>query len=185
MKARAVFWKIDRAMRAAAKAVSYIPPVCLLAVAVVATVNIITTKLFHWGVPSVNDWITYFLIPIVYLSLAYVQLDRGMVAVDFLSSRLPAWFNNAINTVWDLIFSLVAFYIARNMFTLMGEQFRLHKRSSVLAGSFPLWPLALILGVGMALYGVCILWTMVRRFVRPETEDIAAPADGEEKEGDT
>ena len=42
----------------------------------------------------------------------------------------------------------------------------------------------LILGVGMALYGVCILWTMVRRFVRPETEDIAAPADGEEKEGD-
>ena len=48
----------------------------------------------------------------------------------------------------------------------------------------PLWPLALILGVGMALYGVCILWTMVRRFVRPETEDIAAPADGEEKEGD-
>ena len=172
MKARAVFWKIDRAMRAAAKAVSYIPPVCLLAVAVVATVNIITTKLFHWGVPSVNDWIAYFLIPIVYLSLAYVQLDRGMVAVDFLSSRLPAWFNNAINTVWDLIFSLVAFYIARNMFTLMGEQFRLHKRSSVLAG------------VGMALYGVCILWTMVRRFVRPETEDIAAPADGEEKEGD-
>lgn len=181
MKARAVFWKIDRGMRTVTKAVSYISPICLLVVAIGATINVITTKLFHWGVPSINDWITYFLIPIVYLSLAHVQLDRGMVAVDFLSSRLPAWFNNTLNSIWDIIFALVSFYIARNMFTLMLEHIRLHKRSSVLAGSFPLWPLSLMLGVGMALYGVCVLWTMVRRYVKPED---SAAADGEEKEAD-
>lgn len=182
MKARAVFWKIDRGMRAVTKAVSYISPVCLLVVAIGATVNVITTKLFHWGVPSVNDWITYFLIPIVYLSLAHVQLDRGMVAVDFLSSRLPNWFNTAVNTIWDIIFSVVTFYIARNMFTLMLDHIRLHKRSSVLAGSFPLWPMSMMLGVGMALYGICILWTMIRRFVQPENTALAA---GEgEKEAD-
>lgn len=180
MKTRSLFWKIDKYFSTAMKMVSYIPPVCLLIVAVAATVNIITTKLFHWGVPSVNDWITYFLIPIVYLSLAYAQLDRGMVAVDFVSSRLPKWFNTIMITIWELIFAAVSFFIARNMFSLTAEFISLHKRSSVLAGSFPLWPLALVLGIGMSLYGLSTIWTILRRFVAGEKA--SDETDGEEAE---
>lgn len=172
-----IFWKLDGYLSRVMKSLSYIPAGCLLIVAVIATVNVITSKLFHWSVPSVNDWIEYFLIPIVYLSLAYVQLDRGMISVDFLSKRLPKWFNNTLNSIWDVIFAFFSFYIAHNMYGLMLEQISLHKRSSVLAGSFPLWPMAMILGLGMALYGVCILWTVIRRYMPP----LADPAGREEE----
>lgn len=181
MKARSLFWKADRCLVKVTKLVSYIPPICLLAVAIIATINIITTKLFHWGVPSVNDWISYFLIPIVYLALAYVQLDQGMVSVDFVSKRFPRIFNEILITLWDLIFSLAAFYISKNMFGLTMEYMQLHKRSSLLAGSFPLWPLALILGVGMLLYGVSTLWIIARRFVPREESSGAETGEGERK----
>lgn len=172
MRFRKLFWKVDGYFSKAMKLVSYIPPFCLLAVALVATINIITTKLFHWSIPSVNDWITYFLIPIVYLSLAYVQLDRGMVAVDFMSSRLPKWFNDTLNTIWDLLFAAVSFYIAKNMAGLMFDFLGLHKRSSVLPGSFPLWPLAFVLFLGMLLYGLSTIWIVFRRYIPPlETEE--------------
>lgn len=170
MKARERFWKADKYFSMVMKRVSYAAPVCLLFVAVVATVNIITTKLLHWGVPSVNDWITYLLIPIVYLSLPYAQLDRGMVAVDFVSKHMPRLVYDILVTVWELLFSLISFYIARNMMGLMVEYIRLHKRSSVLAGSFPLWPLALILGLGIGLYGLSTIWIAIRRFVKPLPE---------------
>ena len=173
------FRKADGFVVKVFKYISYPPAVLMMFIAVMATVNVITSKIFHTIVPSVNDWITYLLIPIVFLSISHVQLDRGLVVVDVLNKRYPKWLLNVIDVISNFCLIGLNGFISWRAFVLMLDKFAHKEISSIDAGHFYLWPFCLILGFGMLCFAFTSFWCILRTIfdvhpVLPESPEAAA-----------
>mgnify|MGYP002627297814 CR=1 FL=1 len=176
------FRKIDGVVMKVFKYISYPPAVLMILIAVMATINVISSKLFHVIVPSVNDWITYLLIPIVFLSISHVQLDRGLVVVDVLNKHYPKWLIDTIDVISNLCLIALNGFISWRAFVLMGEKFAHKEISSIDAGHFYMWPFSFLLGFGMLCFAFTSFWCVLRTIfdvhpappVSPETAAVDA-----------
>ena len=142
--------------------ISYPPAILLLIIALLATVNVITSKLFHVIVPSANDWITYLMIPIVFLSLGHVHLDRGLVVVDFLNKHYPKWLLTVIDIISHICLIALSIFMAYRQFLLMIDKFKIKEMSSTDAGHFYMWPFAGLLALGLAIFTFTSFWSILR-----------------------
>ncbi len=172
-----VFAKADAIVVRICKYISYPPAILLMIVAVLATVNVITSKTVKWIVPSNIDWITYLLIPIVFLSLAHVQLDRGLVVVDFLNSHYPKWLQKAVDVVCNFLLMLLNGFIGYRGFVLMMRKYAIKEMSSVDAGHFLMWPFCFLLGFGMMLFAFTSFWCILRTLTGVKTNRVVKPED--------
>lgn len=171
MKAKRRFWQIDRKLKRVSACLSWISTVCMLSVALVAVVDVVTSKVFNRGIPGATEYITYMLIPIIYLAIAYVQLTDGPVCVDMFYARFSQVGKHIVDVIGNLIAVGVDVYMTRCSVSLTGEMIRLAKRSSTASVSFPLWPFAAIFTLGMGLLALCHLWTMLRVFFSDGEEE--------------
>lgn len=188
------FAKVDAVVVRILKYISYPPAILMMIVALLATVNVVTSKAFHTVVPSCNDWITYLLIPIVFLSIGHVHLDRGLVVVDFVNKHYPKWLLTVIDIISNILLIGLNGFLSWRAFVLMVQKFQIKELSSVDAGHFYMWPFSFLLGFGMAVFAFTSFWCILRdvfdyhpAVTTPEdmaeaaAEEIAAEA---EKEGD-
>lgn len=171
MKAKLRFQRLDHKLKRATACLSWISTACMLSVALVAFVDVITSKLFSWGIPGATEYITYMLIPIIYLAIAYVQLTDGPVCVDMFYAKFSRTGKRITDVIGNLIAVGVDVYMTRCGVSLTGEMLRLAKRSSTSSVSFPLWPFAAIFTLGMGLLVLCHLWTMLRVFFNTGEEE--------------
>ena len=156
------FRKVDAIVVKIFRYISYPAAILLVIIALIATINVITSKLFSWIVPSNIDWITYLIIPVVFLSLAHVQLDRGLVTVDFISSHYPKKLKDTIDIISDVLLIFINAFIGYRGFVLMFDKIATKEMSSTDAGSFYLWPFCLILGFGMFCFAFTSFWCILR-----------------------
>ena len=156
------FRKADAVVMKVFRYISYPPAILMMFIAVLATINVITSKVFHVIVPSANDWITYLLIPIVFLSIAHVQLDRGLVVVDVLNKHYPKWLLNAIDVISNLCLIALNGFISWRAFILMADKFAHKEISSIDAGHFYMWPFSFLLGFGMLCFAFTSFWCILR-----------------------
>ena len=98
----------------------------------------------------------------VFLAAAFVTLDRGHTNIDLLSSKFPELVQKICKIFGNLVGIAVCGLISWRGFVQMGKFIARHKMSSVSGIGFPLWPFALILGVGFILLAVSFLWAIVR-----------------------
>ena len=117
------FVKADAIVLKILKWISYPPAVMMVIVALLATINVITSKFFHIMVPSCNDWITYLLIPIVFMSIGHVHLDRGLVVVDFVNKHYPKWLLTIIDIVSNILLIGLNGFIGWRAYVLMADNF--------------------------------------------------------------
>ena len=178
-KNHATFRKIDAVVVKIFKYISYPPAVLLIIVALVATINVITSKTIKWIIPSNIDWITYLIIPIVFLSLAHVQLDRGLVTVDFVSSHYPVWLKKLVDIISNALLIFINGFIGYRGFVLMMAKIATKEMSSTDKGSFPLWPFCFLLGFGMICFAFTSFWSILR------TLNGVHPNDGVHKDEDS
>lgn len=163
------FWKADRAMIKIMKVCSYSSGVCLLVMALWATVNVIYSKITHTSIPSTNDWIAYLLVPATFLTAGYEIIDRGLVYVDIVIRRLPAVIYKIVFTISYLVGIAISAFIVERQISLTIYNFGIHKTSSVDKLNFVLWPFSLILGIGVALMGISMFWCILRLYVKRPT----------------
>ena len=183
------FRKADAVVVRIFRYISYPPAVLLIIVALIATINVITSKTIKWIIPSNIDWITYLIIPIVFLSLAHVQLDRGLVTVDFLSTHYPAWLQKIIDIISNVILIFINGFIGYRGYVLMFSKIATQEMSSTDKGNFPLWPFCFLLAFGMTCFAFTSFWSILRTIfdVHPNdgTHKDEAPAEpSAEKGGD-
>lgn len=183
------FAKADAIVLRIFRYISYPPAILLIIVALVATVNVVTSKTIKWIVPSNIDWITYLLIPIVFLSLAHVQLDRGLVVVDFVNTHYPKWLKKGMDIVCNALLVLLNGFIGWRGFVLMASKYALKEMSSTDTGSFFIWPFCFLLGFGMFCFAFTSFWSILRILfgVTPNATEAATEAKMEQKSigGDT
>jgi TRAP-type C4-dicarboxylate transport system permease small subunit len=127
--------------------------------------NVLGEKLFKQGIPAANEIIQYLHIPVVFLSAAYVNMDRGHVAIDLLSSHFPKALQNTCMLLGNLLGIFICAFISFRGFMQMERFISRHRTSSVTGIGFPLWPFALILSAGFILLALSFLWKILRLFV--------------------
>ena len=160
--------RVDRWVVRILKWVSYVSAVALVGIMLVAFFNVIGEKLRQaglpiTGIPASTEIIQYLHIPVVFLAMGYVTLDRGHTKIDLLSSKFPKAVQLFFAILGDLCGIFVACFIAWRGFLQMVNFMEIRRMSSVTGVGFPLWPFALILSVGYVLLAVSFVWDIVRR----------------------
>lgn len=180
-KRQRILWKIEQRMVSFTRVLSYIAAACLIVMAMLATANVLTSKIFSYGIPSAVDWGTYLLIPVVFLSIGHNLLCNGLIQVDFLSKRFPPVVNAIIEIISNIAGCGISCVITWRQFVLAARYFSTRKVSSFMPLHFLIWPFCVILGVGTALMAVIFIWQIIRIVLKKDFLEIAAET-GKESE---
>ena len=156
------FLKVDKTLEAITRYISYASGVIAFLIAVIVTINIITTKLFNWSIPSCNDYVAYMFCGMFYFAISYVRLSTGLVSVDIFTNKFPKAVNNVITVVSDILGFVLYGMIGYFSIALMLKNMQYHVTSSTAKGNFELWPFNLIVVVFSFMFAFTMLWHIVR-----------------------
>lgn len=162
--------KVDRTIVSVVRVISYLSAVFLIGIMFVAFFNVLGEKILHQGIPGSTEIVKYLHVPVVFLSAAYVTLDRGQTAIDLLSQHFPKVIRTVTTTFNFLLGAAISVFIGYRGLVQMGKHLDTHARSSVTGFGFPLWPFSLIFALGFFMIAIAFLWSIVRYFA-PKEED--------------
>jgi TRAP-type C4-dicarboxylate transport system permease small subunit len=160
--------------------VSYLSVVCLIGIMLVAFFNVLGEKLFHAGIPLSTQLIQYLHVPVVFLSAAYVTVDRGHVRIDLLSSHFPKLVQNICDVLGGVLGALICGFVGYRGLAQTVKYFLTHKMSGTSLVSFPLWPVMAIFTFGAFLLAFSFLWVLIRKKISPVSGDDVSAGKGKE-----
>ena len=164
------FKKIDRVVFKTTKCLSYISAVALVLVALICTIDVVGLKLFGTGIRNGTDIVTYLNIPVVFMAIAFIQVERGHTSIDLLVSRFPKVVQRIISTVGNLLGAVVCGFVSWRIVLLTIDKFEKLSKASAGRYSFVIWPFAAIVAIGFALLALAMLWCVVRDLTIPKEE---------------
>ena len=161
-----LFDKIDRFLLAVTRWISYGSGICLFYIMVLAFCNVITSKLLNRSIPNANDIVAYMNVPICFLSVAYVQLDRGHTNIMLLQRHFHPVVAKIVRIISHLLGAGVCVIIGWRAILQMNQWLATHQTASSNISGIKIWPYAGVLAFGYLLLALCFLWSIVREFVR-------------------
>lgn len=162
------------------KWISYVSAVCLLVITLLSTADVAASKFFNHGITNATDIVTYLNIPVVFLSAAYVQLERGHTHIDLIYTHFPQWGQKIVHTVGNILGVCVSAFIAYRAILSTVQKFEVVEKSSSSASAFVVWPFAAVISLGFLLMAAAFLWSLVREFVLPPRMAFEPPEPGGE-----
>lgn len=156
--------KVDSVIVRILKYISYASAVCLIGIMIVAFVNVLGEKTMHHGIPGSTEIVEYLHVPVVFLSAAFVTLDRGQTAIDLLSQHFPNWLQKVCATFSYLLGAAISGFVGYRGFVQMSKHLSTHTMSSVTGFGFPLWPFSCLFAIGFMMIAFSFLWSIVRLF---------------------
>jgi len=152
---------LDRWFTRFTKWMSYVAALALGIVTLVCFVDVITWKLFGWTVPSATDLVTYLNLVLVFMAAAYVQMDRGSVAIELLQNKFQKVVRLATRVFgWVLGAGVCLFAAYRGWFRLAD----MYNTNAMAEGAwhFRLWPFQAVLVFGFVCLGLAFLFAIGR-----------------------
>lgn len=178
------FDKIDRVISNCVKYVSYLGAAALLIIALIATVDVIATKVFTHPIRNVTEFVTYMNVPVVFFCIGFVQLDRGHTHIDLIYRRFPQSVHKVIHIIGYVIGVVVCGFAGWRGMALMAQKLQTMTYASG-PTSFLVWPFVLCIGIGYLVLAISFLWCIPRELKgrSPYTIDLGGGqnADGEEE----
>lgn len=165
------------------KWISYVSPVCLLVITLLSTADVVASKIFSHGITNATDIVTYLNIPVVFLSAAYVQLERGHTHIDLIYTHFPQWGQKTVHTVGNILGVGVSAFIGYLAVLSTVQKLKIVEKSSSSASAFVVWPFAAVIAIGFLLMAAAFLWNLVREFVLPPRMEFAPPEAPEDLPG--
>lgn len=147
------------------KSVSWLSMVCLLIVALLATADAISSKIFSKSITNTTELVTYLNIPVVFLSMAYVQSDRGHTKVDLLCNNFPKMIQKFINVFSNLAGLIVCILLGKFAIDNTISKFTTNARSAMTSSAFAVWPFAAAVAIGFLLLAIAFFWCLAKEFV--------------------
>ena len=149
------------------KWISYISAVCLLVITLLSAADVVANKVFSHGITNATEIVTYLNIPVVFLSVAFVQLERGHTHIDLIYVHFPVWAQKLIHTVGNLLGVGISAFIGYRAVILTTQKIATKAMSSSALTAFIIWPFVALIALGFLLMAVAFLWSLVREFVLP------------------
>lgn len=170
-----LYRKIDSGILRMTKVISYGAMVCLAAIMLLAFFDTLSTKLLRVSITNATELIQYLNVPVVFLAIGYVELERGSTRIELLITKFPKKVQKLLLAMGNILgFGICAFaaYINANM--TLGK-FVSHTRASAgQASSFFIWPFCLVLALGYLLVSLAFLWNTIKQLrwmKHPELEE--------------
>ncbi len=160
-KPATAFDRIDRVITACVKYVSYLGAAALLIIAIIATVDVIATKVFSHPIRNVTELVTYMNVPVVFFCIGFVQLDRGHTHIDLIYRRFPTPVHKVIHIVGYVIGVVVCGFAGWRGIALTLQKLDTMSYASG-PSSFLVWPFVLCIGIGYLVLAVSFLWCIPR-----------------------
>lgn len=79
----------------------------LLVVALLCTINAITSKSVGIAIPNGTEWVAYLNIAVVFLAMAYIQVERGHTVVDLFSTKYPKALQKAVTVIGHVLGAVI------------------------------------------------------------------------------
>lgn len=168
------FYRLDRIIEIMLRWLSYLSAISVILMAVIATLNVIAQKIFHGNISSANDYVTYLFVITIYAALPHVQMETFLTNVDILNAKFPKPVQLVVAVVGDAIGLMVFGYISYAMYTNVFIKYLASGKVATVgaAGTFPLWPFALLVALCTGLTALSFIWNNVRRIVYHGTKYI-------------
>jgi TRAP-type C4-dicarboxylate transport system permease small subunit len=130
--------------------------VALVVAAGVLTYSVLSRYFFHFSTDWQDELSVFLIVGAVFMSSASVQARRGHVAIEALSSVLPAGVNRVRQRLVDVASLVFCGYFAWKSWTLLEEAWVDNYHSSSTWGP-PLWIPYSLMAVGMTLLSLQLL----------------------------
>ncbi len=158
--------RIDQGIYQMMRAFSWISGGAVIAIMLLAFLDVICSKLFSFGIPGATEWITYLNVILVLPTLAYIQLDTGHINVELFSKMNPKVktvirvFSNILGLGCSGFLGICA---CKLMLSYM-ERGTMSATSAMAKGAFLLWPFVGVFALGFIVFAISIVWSLVREF---------------------
>ena len=146
---------LDRAMRGANRLIVVPCAVALLAAAALLTASVVARYFLHAPTDWQDETSVLLLVGATFLSGAYVQSQRGHVAIDVLAGLLPPRLERLRRAVADLISLLFCAFFSWKSWTLLREAW-VDGQTSNSTFAPPMWIPYSLMAAGMTLLTVQI-----------------------------
>ena len=142
-----------------ARIIKYSAVVSAVAAAVIllmSVIDVIGSKFFGWGLPGAFELTEELNLVLVFMAVAYVQLDRGHMRVNLLETYIPAGLKHALALAGQVIGTVVCGFFSWRALVLLQDMI---VSSEYRYGriNFPLWPFGLIYLFGFTLLTVAFI----------------------------
>ncbi len=162
------FLRADKIVKKVLRFFCYISAIALIAIMLIAFINVIGEKLagagVSWakGIPNSNALIQYLHIPLVFLAAGYVTLDQGHTRIDLLIHKLPKVEKIAL-AVGHVLGAALGFFICyRGVSVTLVKDFAKNMRIASTSTSPKAWPFTICHCVGFFLLGCSFIWALIR-----------------------
>lgn len=160
-KPLSTFDKIDRVVYTGVKYVSYLGAIALFIIAIIATVDVIATKVFAHPIRNVTEFVTYMNVPVVFFCIGFVQLDRGHTHIDLIYRLFPSIIHKIVHIIGYVIGVAVCGFAGWRGIVLAIQKFDTMTYASG-PTSFLIWPFVVCIGVGYLVLAISFLWCIPR-----------------------
>jgi len=118
-------------------------------------IDVVSRLTFKGSIPGGIEIEEFFMLFIVYLGLAFTQLDDGHIRIDLLISKFPKWVQHILDTFTSLISSVFFFLVSSQLIMEGIKKIRIHEVSMAL--EIPVWIFRFVAALGALLLALVVL----------------------------
>lgn len=149
----------------------------ILLMTVLGGADVLSTALLHNPIPGVYEATEALMVLVIFLSLGYLQLGSGNIAVDIVTSRLHGTARVIQVAAAELLAAVFFSLLAWQAWALAIDSWNIDEYSAGLV-RFPLYPAKFALALGATLTVCCCIARLIHvREVAHQSGEIEAHAD--------
>lgn len=157
------FRKVDQAYTKLVYWISLISPAFLIVIMIVAVIDVLCTKLFHYSIPNAYAVVQYFSVPNIYLSVASVQMTRGHTRMGMFQENMPKIPKMIAKVFSNALGAAVSALMCWEAFRLLITYIQQGKTSTTNnLGGIVLWPFVLCFAAGYVFLTIAFLFCTAR-----------------------
>lgn len=164
MKSKNRMLPIETGITSVNKWCSFIAAIFGALIMAIATIDVITAKLFAMSVPGGKHLIEEFNVILVFLAVAYVAHERGHIRINILERWMSDRLASAFKLLGHLIGALAIGFCTWRAVAMLLESFAQHSYKYA-AIDFPLWPFQMVVVLGCALLTITFIMLFIKEIM--------------------
>lgn len=172
---RALLEIFDKVMGVAVTGAVALAAAVTMGVALIGTIDILTTRVFDQAVPGAFELSSAGLVLMIFLGLAQVTRDGGHIKVDILTARMGRRGRLACQALGLAALAFFLWLLTIQMWSLAAKSWRISEIANGLL-PFPIYPIKIA-----AFLGLCLAFIAALRLLLKAVLELFGPIDGSRK----
>jgi TRAP-type C4-dicarboxylate transport system permease small subunit len=134
-------------------------------VLLLCVLDVIGSKFFNRGIPGSVALIAQMNLVMVFMAVAFAQIERGNIGIAFLNRYLPAGLNHAIAMAGHALGMLLCGFLSWRTLVLVQEMIAIGDINNSGGLEFPYWPFGMVNLYGYAMLTIAFILCFGRELV--------------------